>query len=115
MERPTRSYFLIITCLIIAASFFLWNRFADESRPNLSRLTVDPSTEREQVDRLTSIRLRRDSAAVKAQLAKVRETAQGTENLVPVILDAVRAYATLGEVCDALRDVFGEYEQATLI
>jgi methylmalonyl-CoA mutase N-terminal domain/subunit len=91
------------------------NRFADETRSDLNRLTVDPSTEREQIHRLKSVRLRRDSAAVNAQLARVRETARGQENLVPAILDAVRAYATLGEICDALRDVFGEHEQATLI
>ena len=91
------------------------NRFADESKADLSRLSVDPGVERAQLDRLESLRRRRDYVAVKARLARIREAARGDENLVPVILDAVQAYATLGEICDALRDVFGEYEQATLI
>ena len=77
----------------------------------LPRLTVDPAIEREQSERLLSLKRRRDNAAVQAQLQRLCQAAQGTENLMPIILDAVRVYATLGEVCDVLRGVFGEYEQ----
>ena len=77
----------------------------------LPRLTVDPAIEREQSERLLSLKRCRDNAAVQAQLQRLCQAAQGTENLMPIILDAVRVYATLGEVCDVLRGVFGEYEQ----
>ena len=77
----------------------------------LPRLTVDPAIEREQSERLLSLKRRRDNAAVQAQLQRLCQAAQETENLMPIILDAVRVYATLGEVCDVLRGVFGEYEQ----
>ena len=98
------------------------NRFADtvggcppvggaQHAVTLPRLTVDPAIEREQSERLLSLKRRRDNAAVQAQLQRLCQAAQGTENLMPIILDAVRVYATLGEVCDVLRGVFGEYEQ----
>ena len=77
----------------------------------LPRLAVDPAIEREQSERLLSLKRCRDNAAVQAQLQRLCQAAQGTENLMPIILDAVRVYATLGEVCDVLRGVFGEYEQ----
>ena len=98
------------------------NRFADtaggcppvggaQHAVTLPRLTVDPAIEREQSERLLSLKRCRDNAAVQAQLQRLCQAAQGTENLMPIILDAVRVYATLGEVCDVLRGVFGEYEQ----
>jgi methylmalonyl-CoA mutase N-terminal domain/subunit len=71
------------------------------------------SIEHEQTERLATLRARRDNVAVGARLDDLRRAARGTENLVPFILEAVRAYTTLGEICDALRDVFGEYEQVT--
>jgi len=92
------------------------NRFADtaggaQHAVTLPRLTVDPAIEREQSERLLSLKRCRDNATVQAQLQRLCQAAQGTENLMPIILDAVRVYATLGEVCDVLRGVFGEYEQ----
>jgi methylmalonyl-CoA mutase N-terminal domain/subunit len=72
-------------------------------------LKVDPAVERDQVARLKAFKARRDAAAVKAVLARVRETARGTENLMPVIVDAVKAHATVGEICHALRAEWGEY------
>lgn len=65
--------------------------------------------QRTQVERLQALRRDRDSARVEAALATLEQAARGTDNLMPPILDAVRAYATLGEICDALRRVFGEY------
>jgi methylmalonyl-CoA mutase N-terminal domain/subunit len=64
-----------------------------------------------QVERLQQTRDRRDSGAVANALEKVRQAARGGENTMPATIEAVRAYATLGEICDALRDVYGLYEE----
>jgi methylmalonyl-CoA mutase, N-terminal domain len=61
------------------------------------------------------LRKRRDRAQVTRSLDSLRRAAQGTENTMPYILDAVRAYATLGEICNALRDVFGAYQEPSTI
>ncbi|PSP32482.1 methylmalonyl-CoA mutase [Halobacteriales archaeon QH_10_67_22] len=71
---------------------------------------VPEEQERRQTERVESVREERDEAAVEAALAAVREAARGDENLMPSLVDAVKAYATTGEVCDAMRDVFGEYQ-----
>ncbi len=68
-----------------------------------------------QLERLAALRTERDSAAAEAALAKLRETASGEGNLMPPILEAVKAYATLGEICGELREVFGEYRAATAV
>jgi methylmalonyl-CoA mutase N-terminal domain/subunit len=73
-------------------------------------LEMDKEGERKQIARLNRVRQERNNGEVQRTLAELRRAAQGTENLMPYILDAVRVYATLGEVCDTLRDVFGEYE-----
>ena len=61
------------------------------------------------------MKARRDPAGVARALDAMRAAARGTENLMPPILDAVRAYATLGEMCDALREVWGEWEEQAII
>ena len=68
-----------------------------------------------QVARLKELKSTRDNAAVQQALAELKTAAQGTDNLMPPILKAVKALATLGEVCDTLRAVFGEYEAPALI
>ncbi|MCL0069309.1 methylmalonyl-CoA mutase family protein [Dehalococcoidia bacterium] len=73
-------------------------------------LKMDEEGERKQISRLNRVRRERNNEEVQRTLAVLRSAAEGTENLMPYILDAVRAYATLGEICDTLRDVFGEYE-----
>jgi methylmalonyl-CoA mutase N-terminal domain/subunit len=73
-------------------------------------LKVDPAVERDQVARLRAFKARRDPAAVQGALARVRETARGKANLMPVIVDAVKAHATVGEICHALREEWGEYQ-----
>ena len=73
-------------------------------------LKVDPEIERAQVARLQALRARRDNAAVERALARLREGARGDENLMPLIIDAVKALATVGEVCNALRAEWGEYQ-----
>ncbi len=84
------------------------NRFqvAEEERPELLR--VDPELGRRQMAKLAALRDRRDNAAVTAALAGLEDAAHGTANLLPRILHAVECYATLGEISDALRHVFGE-------
>ncbi|MFH1597098.1 MAG: methylmalonyl-CoA mutase family protein [Pseudomonadota bacterium] len=92
------------------------NRFqvAEEEKPS-GLLKVDPAVEEKQVARLTELKRTRDNAAVKQALVELKAAAQGTDNLMPPILKAVRALATLGEVCDTLRAVFGEYEAPALV
>ncbi|MBC7236930.1 MAG: methylmalonyl-CoA mutase family protein [Chloroflexi bacterium] len=91
------------------------NRYQSEVQIELPRLAVDPAVEQEQRARLAALRRRRDAQAVARALHRVREAARSDANLMPVLIDAVRAETTLGEICDALRDVFGEYQQMTTI
>jgi methylmalonyl-CoA mutase N-terminal domain/subunit len=91
------------------------NRFqAEEERP-IPTLRLDPAIEREQVARLNSLRARRDAAKNKAALAEIERRARGSENLMPAILAAVEVYATVGEISDALRRAFGEYQESVII
>jgi methylmalonyl-CoA mutase N-terminal domain/subunit len=87
------------------------NRFtmesANESPPAVQRITVE--TEREQIARLQRRRTERDQTIVRDRLASLRESAAGTENLMPPILEAADAGATVGELCEVLRSVFGVY------
>ncbi|MBZ0272155.1 methylmalonyl-CoA mutase family protein [bacterium] len=91
------------------------NKFEMGKEPPMDILKIDESAEREQSGRLSALRARRDPKAVDAALAGVREAARGTENLVPKILTAVEAYATLGEIANAMREVFGEFEEVIVI
>jgi len=75
-------------------------------------LKIDPAFERAQVERVRKVRARRDAAAAVAALNEVERVARSGENLMPRIIAAVEAYATLGEVADAMRRVFGEYSEA---
>jgi methylmalonyl-CoA mutase, N-terminal domain len=91
------------------------NRFqAEEERP-IPTLRLDPAIEREQVARLNTLRARRDTAKSKAALAEIERRARGSENLMPAILAAVEVYATVGEISDALRRAFGEYQESVVI
>jgi methylmalonyl-CoA mutase N-terminal domain/subunit len=78
---------------------------ADVHQPQVLR--VDPERERAQVERVRALRAARDGAAVTARLEDLRAAARSTHNLLPSMKEALRAHATLGEVSDALRDVFG--------
>lgn len=90
------------------------NKFqiAEKSPQNLLR--VNPAVEKTQRDKLQALKQQRQRAQVEMTLAALKEAAEGTGNLFPPILDAVRAYATLGEICDVLRGVFGEYRQRSI-
>ena len=90
------------------------NRFQDEGKPQpLQLYRTDPEAENAQVRGLQALRRERDSRSVSAALARLRDAALGEENLLPPILQAVKAYATVGEICGVLRKVFGEYTAPT--
>ncbi len=86
------------------------NKWKTETKIPFGAFKIDPALEKKQVERLNRVKRERNDKAVKETLAYVRETAEGDGNLVPPTLEAVRAYATIGEICDALRGVFGEYQ-----
>jgi methylmalonyl-CoA mutase N-terminal domain/subunit len=90
------------------------NAYQSEDPP-FSVMKIDPVVEERQVARLKAFRARRNATAAKQALDAVRATAKGTENLMPVILAAVKAEATKGEISDALRDVFGEYRETVVL
>ena len=86
---------------------------ADEPAPELLR--IDPELEERQRVKLAAVRAERDQAAAEHAIRQVEDTARGGSNLMPAILDAVRAYATLGEIADAMRRVFGEYRPSVTL
>lgn len=85
------------------------NRFTSEEEASVPLLRIDPELERQQIERLKAVRVRRDQRAVTEALDQVEQAARGDENLMPHIVRAVESYATLGEISDRLRVVFGEY------
>jgi methylmalonyl-CoA mutase N-terminal domain/subunit len=85
------------------------NKFTTQEKYAGEYLTVDPTVGERQVSSLNHLKARRDNAAVTAILVKLRQAAQGTDNLMPYLIDAVKTYATLGEICDVLREIYGEY------
>jgi methylmalonyl-CoA mutase N-terminal domain/subunit len=87
------------------------NRYVLDDEPPVEILRVDPALEQKQIDRVQALRARRDAAAVEAVLARLKAAATGDENLMGPILDATRAYVTMGEMCDALRDVWGVWRE----
>ena len=89
------------------------NDFVAEEKP-IDTLHIDESVGMHQAERLRKLRAERSSDEVARRLNALRKAAKGTENLMPHIFDAVKAYATLGEICDALRDVFGTYEETAI-
>jgi len=91
------------------------NEFITEAKVPIKLLKVDPETERRQVERLRRVKSERDGKKVKEALEKLRRAADGNDNLMPFMLEAVKAYATNGEVSDTLREVFGEYKAETIV
>ncbi len=83
----------------------------DDEANEIHTLVIDEGVRDHQVERLQQTRDRRDKGAVANALEKVRQAAHSNENTMPATIEAVRAYATLGEICDALRDVYGLYEE----
>jgi methylmalonyl-CoA mutase, N-terminal domain len=91
------------------------NDFVQEDEERIPVLYIDDTTATRQLARLEELRKTRDNDGVRRSLDVLRETARGKGNTMDPLLDAVRAYATVGEMCDALRDVWGEYEETPLI
>ena len=89
------------------------NDFVSEEKP-LDTLQIDESVAHRQAERLSKLRSERSKEEVARRLNALRTAAEGTDNLMPFIFDAVKSYATLGEICDAMRDVFGTYEEVAI-
>jgi methylmalonyl-CoA mutase, N-terminal domain len=89
------------------------NDFVTQEKP-LDILKIDETVATRQAERLRTLRAERSSDEVARRLSALRKAAQGTENLMPYIFDAVKSYATLGEICDAMREVFGTYEEIAI-
>ena len=91
------------------------NKFQVKEGPPKGLLRVDPIIGEQQNAKLKTLRAGRDNVRVGSALVAVRKAAEGTDNLMPPILEAVKAYATLGEICDEMRAVFGEYQQKVIL
>jgi methylmalonyl-CoA mutase N-terminal domain/subunit len=91
------------------------NRFTDDEVVTPALQRIDPALEREQVARLQALRSSRDEAAWAASLERLEAVARGTDNIVPAVIDAVKAKATLGEISDRLRGVWGEHREVVTV
>jgi len=89
-------------------------KFQTEEGPTIPTFRVDPEIERVQQERVKAVRASRDSHAWRAALDQVKRGAQDGSNLVPPIIDAVTAHATVGEISDTLREVFGEHRETSI-
>ena len=87
------------------------NEYVMEDEEPLDTLIIDPAVEKRQIERLRDLRARRDPTRWQGALDALRKAAIDQNNLMPPLIDAVKAYATVGEICNALKDVFGEYEE----
>jgi methylmalonyl-CoA mutase N-terminal domain/subunit len=87
------------------------NQFQMEEEPLKDILRIKPEVEQYQKEKLARVKRERDNSKVKETLAVLKKVAQGTDNIVPPILEAAKVYATLGEISDTLREVFGEYRE----
>ena len=86
------------------------NKYVTDTVDDVDILKVDPAAEKRQKERLAKFKANRDAVAVEARLEELREVARGDGNLLHPIRDALAANASIGEVCNAMRDVFGEYQ-----
>jgi methylmalonyl-CoA mutase N-terminal domain/subunit len=91
------------------------NRYRQEDERPKMIFRTNPEAERAQIERLQRVRRERDEARVRAALRRLEEACRDSENLMPPILEAVKAYATLGEICGLMRRIFGEYRPPTVI
>jgi methylmalonyl-CoA mutase N-terminal domain/subunit len=91
------------------------NKFASTEESEIKILEIDEGIEQKQTERLKKLKRERDNARVKEILDEVRRVARGDKNIMPVLIDAVKSYATVGEISDVLRDVFGEYKEPSVL
>jgi methylmalonyl-CoA mutase N-terminal domain/subunit len=91
------------------------NAFELDHEKSIPLQHIDESLERKQVERLKAVRAKRDQAKWQAAVKAVEDTARATGNLMPVIVEAVEAHATVGEISDAMRRVYGEYHETVVV
>jgi methylmalonyl-CoA mutase N-terminal domain/subunit len=91
------------------------NDFVQEDEKPIEILYIDDTAAERQLARLAGLKKTRDNDAVQRSLDGLRQTARGKGNTMPAIIECVRTYATVGEMCDALREVWGEYEETPII
>jgi methylmalonyl-CoA mutase, N-terminal domain len=91
------------------------NAFVEHSAEQIEVLEIDASAQGHQLEKLARLKSRRDNARVRQCLDALRDAAGGSQNTMPYILDAVRAYATVGEICDVFREVFGVYTETSVL
>jgi len=91
------------------------NKFTEQDEKPIDLLQIDETAERKQVERLREMKKQRNQAEVDRTLAALKRAAEGSGNTMPYILDAVRAYATVGEMCSAFKDVFGAYTETSVL
>ncbi len=98
------------TCVIVGV-----NKFTVKEEPPKNLLRVDRRIQHEQIQRIGELKSKRDEKAVKTALAELKHACEGTQNVMPLIIDAVKCYATLGEICNVMREVFGEYKENIVV
>ncbi len=93
------------------------NKFVDEQKQDeeIVLTKIDPSLCKRQIERLHQMKAERNHKRVEKALKVLKERAAGTENLVPFIQEAIKEYATIGEICDTLREVFGEHQESVVL
>jgi len=91
------------------------NKFKVEEKTTPTLLKINEKAQEEQIKFLNSVKEKRNDTAVAEKLTSLKNAAKGSYNLMPFIMGAVREYATIGEICDSLRDVFGEYKENVII
>lgn len=91
------------------------NKFVENEEKNNDLLKIDEKVQREQILFLNKVRAGRNLEEIKTKLDALRKAAEGTENVMPYILDAVKVYASIGEICNTMREVFGEYKEHVVI
>ena len=91
------------------------NDFVTADHQPIQLLYIDDSASVRQLEKLEQLKATRDNGRVQRALNALKEGAKGTSNTMPLLIEAVRGYATVGEMCDALREVWGEYEETPLI
>jgi methylmalonyl-CoA mutase N-terminal domain/subunit len=91
------------------------NRFVAEKEDPIEIMKIDPGASDHQARKLRDLKARRNGSRVQASLDALCRAAEGTQNTMPFLVDAVKAYCTLGEICDALRKVFGSYTEASVV
>ena len=91
------------------------NKFQIKENPDQKFLKIDPAIQEKQIKRLKTLKDKRDNTNVKKALSELRRAAGKPDNLMPAILSAVKSYATLGEICDLFREMFGEYREKIIV